>query len=50
MNTVCDIVAVSYNCFELNIKAIVKEVGELFKDDRFTLSGPVNTLCFTIPD
>ena len=45
-----DTIAISYDCFKLNIKAIVKEIGELFKDDRFMLSGLVSTLCFTMPN
>ena len=50
INIVRDVVAINYDCFKLSTKAITKEVGELFKDDRFTLSGPVNTLYFTIPN
>ena len=45
-----DTVAKSYNFLKLNTKVIVKEVAELLKDDRFTLSSPVSTLPFTIPN
>ena len=50
MNTVYNAVARSYNCLKLSTKAIAKEIKELFKDDRFTLNGPINTLYFTIPN
>ncbi len=50
INIVYNTIAVSYNCFKLNTKVIAKEVGELLKDDRFILSGPVSTLRFTIPN
>ena len=50
INIIHNAVAISYNCFKLSIKAIAKEVRELLKDDRFMLSGPVSTLCFTIPN
>ena len=50
INIVYDIIAGSYDCLKLNTKAVVKEVEELLKDDRFILSGPVSTLPFTIPD
>ena len=45
-----DIVARSYNCLELDIKAVVKEVTELFKNNYFIFSGPVSTLPFIIPN
>ena len=50
INIVRNTVVRSYYCLKLDIKAIVEEVAELLKDDRFTLSGPVNTLPFTIPN
>ena len=50
INTVHDVITRSYNCLKLSTKAIVKEVEKLLKDDRFTLSGPVNTLRFTMPN
>ena len=50
MNIVRDTVAGSYNCLELSIKAVAKEVEELLKDNYFTLSGLVSTLYFTIPN
>jgi hypothetical protein len=50
MNIVRDTVAGSYDCLELDTKAVAKEVAELLKDDRFTLGGPVSTPPFTIPD
>ena len=48
INIIRDAIAKNYNCFKLNTKAVVKEIEELFKDNRFTLSGPVNTLLFII--
>ena len=50
INIVRDTVAGSYNCLKLDTKAVVKEVIKLLKDDYFILSGPVNTLLFTIPN
>ena len=50
MNIVRNTIAGSYNCLELDTKAIVKEVAELFKDDYFILNSPVSTLPFTIPN
>ena len=50
INIIRDAIAKNYNCFKLNIKAVVKEVEELFKDDRFTLNGLVNILLFTMPN
>jgi hypothetical protein len=50
INIVRNTVARSYNCFKLDTEAMVKEVAELFKDDCFMFSGPVNTLPFTIPN
>ena len=50
INIVRNTIAGNYNYLKLNTKAIVKEVVELLKDDCFTLSSPVNTLPFTIPD
>ena len=50
MDIVHDVVAGSYNCFKLSIKAVAKEVEELFKNDRFILGGLVNTLRFTMPN
>ena len=40
----------SYNCLKLDTKAMVKEVAELLKDNRFTLSSLVSTLFFIIPN
>jgi hypothetical protein len=45
-----DTIARSYNYLKLDTKAIVKEVAELLKDNRFTLGSPVSTLPFTIPN
>ena len=50
MNTVRDIIARNYNCLKLNTKAVVKEVKELLKNNRFIFGGLVSTLPFTIPD
>ena len=50
MNTVRNAIAGSYNCLKLSTKAIVKEVEELLKDDRFMLGGLVNTLPFIMPN
>jgi len=50
INIVRDTVARSYNYLKLDTKVIAKKVEELLKDDRFTLSGPVSTLPFTIPN
>ena len=50
INIVRDIIAKSYNCLKLNTKAIAKKVEKLLKDDCFTLSSPVSTLPFTMPD
>jgi len=50
INIVRDTVARSYNCLKLDTKVMVKEVEELLKDNRFTLSGLVSTLPFTIPN
>jgi len=43
-----DIIARNYNYFKLSTKAVVKEIEELLKDDRFTLGGLINTLPFII--
>ena len=45
-----DTIAGSYYCLKLDTKAVVKEVAELLKDNRFTLGSPVSTLPFTIPN
>ena len=45
-----DAVTKNYNYFKLNTKAVAKEVEELLKNNRFTLSGPVSTLFFIIPN
>jgi hypothetical protein len=45
-----DTITGSYYYLKLDIKAIVEEVVELLKDNRFTLSGLVSTLPFTIPN
>ncbi len=45
-----DTITGSYNYLKLDTKVIVKEVEELLKDNRFTLSGLVSTLPFTIPN
>jgi len=50
INIVRDTVARSYNCLKLDTKAMAKEVEKLFKNNRFTLSGLVSTLPFTIPN
>jgi len=50
MNIVSNTVTRSYNYFKLNTEAVVKEVEELLKDNRFILSSLVSTLPFTIPD
>ena len=50
INIVHNTVAGSYNCLKLSTKAVAKEVEELLKDDRFTLSSLVSTLRFTIPN
>ena len=50
MNIVHDTVAGSYNCLKLDTEVITKEVEELLKDNRFMLSGPISTLCFTMPN
>ena len=50
INIVRNTVARSYNCLKLDTKAIAKEVAELLKDNRFTLSSPVSTPPFTIPN
>ena len=45
-----DTVTRSYYCLKLDTKAIVKEVAELLKDNRFTLGSLVSTLPFTVPN
>ena len=50
MNTVRNTIARSYNCLELDTKAIVKKVVKLLKDDHFILNSLVSTLPFTIPN
>ena len=50
MNIVRNTVIGNYNCLKLDTKAMAKEIVELLKDDRFTLSGLVSTLPFTIPN
>ena len=50
INIVRNTVARSYNCLKLDTKVVVREVEELLKDNHFTLSGPVSTLPFTIPN
>ena len=45
-----DTVAGSYNCLKLDTEVVAKEVEELLKDNRFTLSSLVSTLPFTIPN
>ena len=50
INIVHNTIARSYNCLELDTKAVIKEVAELLKDNYFTLSSPVSTLPFTIPN
>jgi len=50
INIVRNTVARSYNCLKLDTKAMAKEVEKLLKDNRFTLSGPVSTLPFIIPN
>ena len=50
MNIVRNTIAGNYNCLKLNTKAIVEDVAELLKDNRFTLSSLVSTLPFTIPN
>ena len=50
INIVRNTVTSSYNYLKLDTTAVVKEVAELFKDNRFTLGSLVSTLRFTIPD
>ena len=50
INTVHNTVAKSYYCLKLDTKAVVKEIVELLRDNRFTLSSLVSTLPFTIPN
>ena len=50
INAVRDTVARSYYYLKLDTKAVVEEVAELLKDDRFTLGSLVSTLPFTIPN
>ena len=48
MNIVRNTITRSYYYLKLDTKAVVEEVAELLKDNRFTLSGLVSTLPFTI--
>ena len=50
INIVHDTVTRNYNCLKLSTKAVVKEVEELLKDNRFMLSSLVSTLYFTMPN
>ena len=45
-----DTITRSYYYLKLDTKAIVEEVAELLKDNRFTLGSLVSTLPFTIPN
>ena len=48
INVVRDTVTRSYYCLKLDTKAVVEEVVELLKDNRFTLGSLVNIKIYGI--
>ena len=50
INAMCNTIAKNYYCFKLDTEAMAKKITKLLKNDHFMLSGPVNTLPFTIPN